>query len=82
MVREKKDIPIIMVSAKKDDIDKIRGLGLGDDKRTAFFSVRVLIVRLFDHPLFFIAEINAALRIGPRVTVFRQLIFQLIRLPS
>ena len=28
-VREKKDIPIIMVSAKKDDIDKIRGLGLG-----------------------------------------------------
>ena len=24
-VREKKDIPIIMVSAKKDDIDKIRG---------------------------------------------------------
>lgn len=25
-VREKKDIPIIMVSAKKDDIDKIRGL--------------------------------------------------------
>ena len=30
-VREKKDIPIIMVSAKKDDIDKIRGLGLGAD---------------------------------------------------
>ena len=52
---------------------------LGDDKRTAFFSVRVLIVRLFDHPLFFIAEINAALRICPRVTVFRQLIFQLLR---
>ena len=34
-VREKKDIPIIMVSAKKDDIDKIRGLGLGAD---AIFS--------------------------------------------
>ena len=32
-VREKKDIPIIMVSAKKDDIDKIRGLGLGADDR-------------------------------------------------
>ena len=28
-IREEKDIPIIMVSAKKDDIDKIRGLGLG-----------------------------------------------------
>ena len=25
-IREKKDIPILMVSAKKDDIDKIRGL--------------------------------------------------------
>ena len=28
-VREEKNTPIIMVSAKKDDIDKIRGLGLG-----------------------------------------------------
>ncbi len=26
-----KNTPIIMVSAKKDDIDKIRGLGLGAD---------------------------------------------------
>ena len=26
--REKKNTPIIMVSAKKEDIDKIRGLGL------------------------------------------------------
>ena len=30
-VRESKDMPIIMVSAKKEDIDKIRGLGLGAD---------------------------------------------------
>ena len=38
-VREKKNIPIIMVSAKKDDIDKIRGLGLGaDDYMTKPFS--------------------------------------------
>lgn len=28
-IREHKNTPIIMVSAKKDDIDKIRGLGLG-----------------------------------------------------
>lgn len=28
-IREEKNIPILMVSAKKDDIDKIRGLGLG-----------------------------------------------------
>lgn len=30
-VREEKNIPILMVSAKKDDIDKIRGFGLGAD---------------------------------------------------
>ena len=29
--REVKNTPIIMISAKKDDIDKIRGLGLGAD---------------------------------------------------
>ena len=28
-IREEKNIPIIMVSAKKEDIDKIRGLGMG-----------------------------------------------------
>ena len=31
-VREEKNIPILMVSAKKDDIDKIRGLGMGADE--------------------------------------------------
>ena len=37
----KKDIPIIMVSAKKDDIDKIRRLGAGaDDYVTKPFSVQ------------------------------------------
>ena len=30
-IRAQKNTPIIMVSAKKDDIDKIRGLGLGAD---------------------------------------------------
>ena len=30
-IREKKNTPVLMVSAKKDDIDKIRGLGLGAD---------------------------------------------------
>ena len=30
-IRNQKNTPIIMVSAKKDDIDKIRGLGLGAD---------------------------------------------------
>lgn len=30
-LREHLDIPILMVTAKKEDIDKIRGLGLGAD---------------------------------------------------
>ena len=43
-VREKKNIPSIMVSAKKDDIDKIRGLGLGaDDYMTKPFSPSCLL---------------------------------------
>ena len=38
-IREEKNVPILMVSAKKDDIDKIRGLGLGaDDYMTKPFS--------------------------------------------
>lgn len=49
-VREKKNIPIIMVSAKKDDIDKIRGLGLGaDDYITKPFSPSELVARVKAH---------------------------------
>ena len=46
-IREEKDVPILMVSAKKDDIDKIRGLGLGaDDYITKPFSLSVLRARV------------------------------------
>ena len=46
-VRQEKNIPIIMVSAKKDDIDKIRGLGLGaDDYMTKPFSPSELVARV------------------------------------
>ena len=49
-IREEKDIPIIMVSAKKDDIDKIRGLGLGaDDYLTKPFSPSELVARVKAH---------------------------------
>lgn len=49
-VREKKNMPIIMVSAKKDDIDKIRGLGLGaDDYMTKPFSPSELVARVKAH---------------------------------
>ena len=46
-IREKKNTPILMVSAKKDDIDKIRGLGLGaDDYVTKPFSPSELVARV------------------------------------
>ena len=46
-VRQEKNIPIIMVSAKKDDIDKIRGLGLGaDDYMTKPFGILELSARV------------------------------------
>ena len=46
-VRQEKNIPIIMVSAKKDDIDKIRGLGLGaDDYMTKPFNPLELTARV------------------------------------
>lgn len=49
-VRSVKDIPILMVSAKKEDIDKIRGLGLGaDDYITKPFSPSELVARVKAH---------------------------------
>ena len=49
-VRDEKNTPIIMVSAKKDDIDKIRGLGLGaDDYVTKPFSPSELVARVKAH---------------------------------
>ncbi|MBO4899157.1 MAG: response regulator transcription factor [Lachnospiraceae bacterium] len=49
-IRDSKDIPIIIVSAKKDDIDKIRGLGLGaDDYLTKPFSPSELVARVKAH---------------------------------
>lgn len=50
LIRETKNTPIIMVSAKKDDIDKIRGLGLGaDDYITKPFSPSELVARVKAH---------------------------------
>lgn len=49
-IREEKNIPILMVSAKKDDIDKVRGLGLGaDDYMTKPFSPSELVARVKAH---------------------------------
>ncbi|AZU64930.1 DNA-binding response regulator [Neobacillus mesonae] len=49
-IRSEKDIPILMVSAKKEDIDKIRGLGLGaDDYIVKPFSPSELVARVKAH---------------------------------
>ena len=49
-IREEKNEPILMVSAKKEEIDKIRGLGLGaDDYITKPFSPSELVARVKAH---------------------------------
>src|SRR5674476_1552732 len=49
-IRNVKDIPILMVSARKEDIDKIRGLGLGaDDYIIKPFSPGELVARVKAH---------------------------------
>ncbi|MDD6213013.1 MAG: response regulator transcription factor [Clostridiales bacterium] len=49
-IRQEKNNPVLMVSAKKDDIDKIHGLGLGaDDYITKPFSPSELVARVKAH---------------------------------
>ncbi len=49
-IREQKNIPIIMVSAKKEDLDKVYGLGMGaDDYMTKPFSPSELVARVKAH---------------------------------
>lgn len=49
-LRKVKDIPIIFLSAKNEDIDKVRGLGLGaDDYMTKPFSPSELVARVKSH---------------------------------
>ena len=49
-LREELDIPILMVTARKEDIDKIRGLGLGaDDYIVKPFSPNELVARVDAH---------------------------------
>ncbi len=49
-IREQKETPLLLVSAKKDEIDKIRGLGLGaDDYITKPFSPSELVARVSSH---------------------------------
>ncbi len=60
-IRIEKDIPILMVSAKKEDIDKIRALGLGaDDYMTKPFSPNELVARVKAHILRYERLVNGS----------------------
>ncbi len=49
-IRWKSDVPIIIVSARKDDVDKVEGLGLGaDDYIPKPFSLTELEARVNSH---------------------------------
>jgi DNA-binding response OmpR family regulator len=49
-IRKKTDIPILIVTAKTEDIDKVRGLGLGaDDYIVKPFSPSELVARVKAH---------------------------------
>jgi len=49
-IYENKDIPVLLVSAKKEEIDKIKGLSLGaDDYITKPFSPGELVARVKSH---------------------------------
>lgn len=49
-IHENKDIPVLLVSAKKEEIDKIKGLSLGaDDYITKPFSPGELVARVKSH---------------------------------
>ena len=49
-IREVKDVPLVIISALADDIDKVRGLGLGvDDYMTKPFSPSELVARVKGH---------------------------------
>ena len=49
-LREQKETPVILLTARRDEIDKIRGLGLGaDDYITKPFSPGELVARVKNH---------------------------------
>lgn len=49
-IRKRSDVPVLLVTAKKEDIDKIKGLGLGaDDYVVKPFSPMELVARVKAH---------------------------------
>ena len=60
-IRTEKSTPIIFVSARKDDIDKVKGLGFGaDDYITKPFSPSELVARVKAHLASFDRVVNSS----------------------
>lgn len=69
-LREQLDIPILMVTAKKEDIDKIRGLGIGaDDYIVKPFSPSELVARVQAHIAAYNRLKGGIQEIQPEITV-------------
>lgn len=69
-LREHLDIPILIVTAKKEDIDKIRGLGLGaDDYIVKPFSPGELVARVQAHIATYNRLKDGIRDIQPEITV-------------
>ncbi|MDA3845038.1 MAG: response regulator transcription factor, partial [Vallitaleaceae bacterium] len=69
-IREHKEIPILMVSARKEDIDKIRGLGLGaDDYITKPFSPSELVARVKAHLMRYERLVGIKEKRAPVITI-------------
>ena len=71
-LRAKKDTPIIMVTAKTEEIDKIRGLGLGaDDYMVKPFSPNELVARAKAHIARYerLTQSNAALSAAQKARI-------------
>ncbi|WP_105617090.1 response regulator transcription factor [Vallitalea okinawensis] len=69
-IREDQNIPILMVSARKEDIDKIRGLGLGaDDYMTKPFSPNELVARVKAHLARYDRLVDSTKKVSQHLTI-------------
>ena len=87
-VRAEKDIPILMVTARGEDVDKIRGLGFGaDDYIEKPFSPSVLVARVKAHLAQYArlkpcADTPKTITVGPLKNKEYELLFFLMRHPE
>ncbi len=73
-LRKAKDIPIVFLSAKSEDIDKVRGLGLGaDDYITKPFSPTELVARVKAHIARYEKLVNKGNEKKPSILEVREL---------